>query len=82
MVTINNLTPQTLNGQTGTEIDYTVNFEGTPNNVTGTIVANKEDTDNAFKDIQNGDVFFGIKKLVLQEIATQAQNALNAVNGK
>lgn len=82
MVTINNLSPQTLNGQTGTEIDYTVNFEGTPNNVTGTIVASKEDMDNALKNTKDGDFFSGVKVLVLQEIATQAQNALNAANGK
>lgn len=80
MVTINNITPENLNGQDGTSIDYTVNFEGTNDNVTGTILATKDDMSNAFK-IQNEDTFFGLKQLVLQRIASEAQQALASIGG-
>lgn len=77
MVTINNITPENLNGKDSTVIDYTVNFEGTNDNVTGTMIATKEDTDNAFK-VPNSDVFFGLKQLVLQRISEESQQALSA----
>ena len=72
MVTINNITPN--NGVS--QIEYTVNFQATNHNLTGSFVATQEEVDNAFKDIEAGDVFAGVKKLVLTRLKTEAQNAL------
>ncbi|QHJ79131.1 MAG: hypothetical protein [Caudoviricetes sp.] len=72
MVTINNITPN--NGVS--QIEYTVNFQATNHNLTGSFVATQEEVDNAFKDIEAGDVFAGVKKLVLTRLETEAQNAL------
>lgn len=72
MVTINNITPN--NGVS--QIEYTVNFQATNHNLTGSFVATQEEVDNAFKDIEAGDVFEGVKKLVLTRLETEAQNAL------
>lgn len=74
MVTINNITPQ----NNGTQLEYTVNFEGTNHNISGSLIATQDEFDTAFKDVVNGDVFGGIKKLVLTRIQSEAQNALNA----
>lgn len=74
MVTINNITPQ----DEGSQIEYTVNFQATNHNVTGNFVATKDEIDNAFKNNTNGDVFFGVKQLVLDRLQTEAQNALNS----
>ena len=73
MVTINNITPQ----DNGSQIEYTVNFQGTNHNVTGSFVGTSDEVTDAFKDVSNGDVFAGIKKIVLTRLQTEAQNALN-----
>lgn len=74
MVTINNITPAQQQG--GTQVEYTVNFQATSHNLTGSFVATKDEIDNAFKDIEGEDVFTGVKKLVLTRLETEAQNAL------
>lgn len=72
MVTINNITPQGDN----TQVEYTVNFEATNHNLTGSFVATKDEFNDAFKTPVDGDVFGGIKKLVLTRLANEAQSAL------
>lgn len=74
MVTINNITPQS----NGTQLEYTVNFEGTNHNLSGALISSQDEFDTAFKDVVNGDVFGGLKKLVLTRLQSEAQNALNA----
>lgn len=74
MVTINNITPQ----QNGSQVEYTVNFQATNHNVTGSFVATEDEVSSAFKDVENGDVFFGLKKLVLTRLQSEAQNALTS----
>lgn len=74
MVTINNITPQGNN----TQIEYTINFEGTNHNVSGALVSSQDEFDTAFKNVVNGDVFGGLKKLVLTRLQSESQNALNA----
>lgn len=76
MVVINNLTPR----QDGTQIEYTVNFQGTNHNISGSFVSESDEFATAFKQVINGDVFGGIKNLVLTRLQTEAQNALNAEN--
>lgn len=73
MVTINNITPQQNNGS---QIEYTVNFQATNHNITGSFVATQDEVDNAFKQQNNGDAFFGLKQLVLTRLQTEATNAL------
>lgn len=74
MVTINNITPQ----QSGSQVEYTVNFQATNHNITGSFVATEDEVSSAFKDVENGDVFFGLKKLVLTRLQSEAQNALTS----
>lgn len=82
MVTINNITPKNLNNDSGSQVDYSVNFQGTNHNLTGSFVATEDEIATAFKDVENGDMFAGVKKLVLSRLQTEAQNALNLVNNK
>lgn len=74
MVTINNITPK----DNGTQIEYTVNFQATNHNINGSFVSTSDEFNTAFKTTENGDVFFGIKQLVLSRIQSEAQNALNS----
>lgn len=73
MVTINNLTPKT----DGTLIEYTINYEGTNHNLTGSFVSTKEEIDDAFKGTEDGNVFKGVKRLVLQRLKDESTNALD-----
>lgn len=73
MVTINNIQPVT----DGTKIEHSVTFEGTNHSVYGDFIATKDEMDNAFKDVSGGDVFSGVKRLVLNRLETEAHNTLS-----
>lgn len=74
MVTINTLNEKT----TGTQVDYTVNFEGTSHNISGSLIVSSDDIAAAFKNNQGDDVFSGLKNFLLKRLQEESTNALNS----
>jgi hypothetical protein len=75
VISITYVTPNSDNSTT--RIEFTAKFQGTNDNVSGSINVNNDDITNAYHEATAGDPYAGHKALVASKLADEFKQATN-----